>query len=63
MPTMTYTDAITELEAILAQLQEVPADIDQLNARVARAEELVAACRAQLKGVEEALGKLDRTAS
>ena len=58
---MTYAEATAELEAILAQLQEVPADVDQLAARVARADELVAACRAQLRGVEDALDKLDRT--
>ena len=58
---MTYQEAITELETLLAKLQEVPADIDQLHARVARAEVLVAACRAQLRGVEEALNKLDKT--
>lgn len=58
---MTYHEAITELETILAQLQEVPADIDQLHARVARAEVLVATCRAQLRGVEEALSRLDQT--
>ncbi len=58
---MTYADAIAELEAILAQLQEVPADIDQLHARVARAETLVVACREQLRGVEDALKKLDHS--
>ncbi len=58
---MTYAEAIAELEALLAQLQEVPADIDQLHARVARAEVLVGPCRAQLRGVEEALNKLDQT--
>ena len=58
---MTYAKAIAELETLLAQLQEVPADIDQLHARVARAEVLVATCRAQLRGVEDALAKLDQT--
>lgn len=58
---MTYTEAITELETLLQQLQEVPADIDQLQARVARAESLVTACRAQLRGIEEELEKLERS--
>jgi exodeoxyribonuclease VII small subunit len=58
---MTYTEAIAELETLLAQLQEVPADIDQLHARVARAEAIVASCRAQLRGVEEALAQLNQT--
>ena len=55
---MTYAEAVAELETILAQLQEVPADIDQLHARVARAEQLLAACRAKLRGVEDELDKL-----
>lgn len=58
---MTYAEAIAELEDLLAKLREVPADIDQLHARVARAEQLVAACRAQLRSVEDELEKLDRT--
>ncbi|WP_116127395.1 exodeoxyribonuclease VII small subunit [Lewinella sp. IMCC34183] len=59
---MTYTEAQAELEHILAQLQEVPADIDQLHARVARAEQLIAHCRARLRGVEEEITELRRTA-
>ncbi|NJC26432.1 exodeoxyribonuclease VII small subunit [Neolewinella antarctica] len=58
---MTYQEAVTELEQILAQLQEVPADIDQLHARIARAESLVAACRGKLRGVEEQLEELQKT--
>ncbi len=58
---MTYAEAIAELEALPAQLQEVSAYIDQLHARVARHEVMVGTCRAQLRGVEEALNKLDQT--
>ncbi|MEM9525264.1 MAG: exodeoxyribonuclease VII small subunit [Bacteroidota bacterium] len=58
---MTYADAIAELESLLVQLQEVPADIDQLYARIARAEALVAQCRAKLRGVETELDKLGQT--
>ena len=57
---MTYAEATAELEAILAQLQDAPTDVDQLHARVARAEELIAACRARLRGVEEGLAELRR---
>lgn len=59
--TMSYAEAVAELEAILAQLQEVPADIDQLHARVARAEQLITACRSKLRGVEDELAKLRAT--
>ncbi len=58
---MTYAEAVAELEAILAHLQEVPADIDQLHARVARAEQLIAACRGKLRGAEAALAELRQT--
>lgn len=58
---MTYAEAVAELEEILMQLQQRPEDIDGLHARVARAEQLIAACRAQLRGVEEDLGKLRLT--
>ena len=55
---MTYAEAVAELDTILNQLQQVPTDIDQLHARVARAEQLLAACRAKLRGVEEGLAEL-----
>ncbi|MCP9237219.1 exodeoxyribonuclease VII small subunit [Lewinella sp. JB7] len=58
---MSYAEAVAELETILAQLQEVPADIDQLHARVARAEQLIAACRGKLRGAEEQLDELRKT--
>lgn len=57
---MTYTEAVAELEQLLEQLQEVPTDVDQLYARVARARELVVACREKLRGVEEQLASLDK---
>ncbi len=52
---MTYEEAIQELETILAQLQETPADIDRLHERVARAEALITACRERLRGVESGI--------
>ncbi|THH41066.1 exodeoxyribonuclease VII small subunit [Neolewinella litorea] len=55
---MNYTEAQAELEKILEQLQEVPADIDQLHARVARAEQLIALCRAKLRGAAEEVARL-----
>ena len=57
---MTYAEAQAELEKLLEQLQEVPADIDQLHARVARAEQLIAHCRATLRNAEQEIEKLQR---
>ena len=58
---MTYAEAVTELEILLAKLQEVPADIDQLHTRIARAESLVSACREKLKGAEVKLADLQKS--
>ncbi|NJB85791.1 exodeoxyribonuclease VII small subunit [Lewinella marina] len=58
---MNYTEAQAELEKILSELQEVPADIDQLHLRVARAEQLIALCRAKLRGAEEEVNRLRQT--
>lgn len=58
---MTYAEAVAELEQLLELLREVPADIDQLHTRVMRAEQLIAACRGKLRGVEEELAKLQRS--
>jgi exodeoxyribonuclease VII small subunit len=55
---MSYAEAVAELEEILSQLQHTPTDIDQLHARVARAEQLISACRDKLRGVEDALTQL-----
>ena len=61
-PLMTYADAVAELESILLALQQAPDDIDGLHARVARAEQLLAACREKLHNVEADLSKLRQTA-
>jgi exodeoxyribonuclease VII small subunit len=43
-----YVDALAELEAILAELEDGDVDIDRLAARVRRAAELVELCRARV---------------
>ncbi|WP_157976186.1 exodeoxyribonuclease VII small subunit [Lewinella sp. IMCC34191] len=58
---MSYAEALAELETILQELQQTPTDIDRLHARVARAEQLIASCRATLRSVEDELGKLGQT--
>ena len=49
---MNYGEAMTEIEKILASLQEENADVDTLAERVKRASELIAACRAKLRKAE-----------
>ena len=58
MSPMSYAEAVAELEMILRELQDAPQDIDGLHARVARAEQLIASCRASLRSAEDELGKL-----
>ncbi len=52
---LTYTEAVAEIEQILARLREEHIDVDSLSAQVGRATELIAQCRAQLTSVEQAV--------
>lgn len=48
---MKYTEAIKELETIMETLRDPHVDIDELEAKVARAAELIEWCRLRLRGV------------
>ncbi len=50
---MNYSEAMAEIEKILASLQSENADVDTLAERVKRASELIAACRTKLRKAEE----------
>ena len=52
---LTYSEAIQEIEQILARLREERIDVDSLTSEVKRATELIAQCRAQLTDVEKAV--------
>jgi exodeoxyribonuclease VII small subunit len=54
---LTYSEAIQEIEQILARLRDEQIDVDALAAEVKRATELIAECRAQLTDVEQAVKK------
>lgn len=43
-----YAEALEELEAILAELEESDVDVDVLADRVARASELIRVCRERI---------------
>ena len=43
-----YADALTELDAILRELEASDVDVDRLADRVTRASELIALCRAKI---------------
>ncbi len=50
-PEMSYTDALEELDDILAQLESTAVDIDVLAERVARGAILIRYCRQRLRVV------------
>ena len=58
-----WADAIAELEAILARLDDDALDVDVLAAQVARASELIGLCRDRIARtkleVERIVGELD----
>ena len=60
---IAYTDAVAELEAIVAGLDDADVDVDVLATRVARAAELIALCRARIASarleVERIVADLD----
>ena len=52
---LSYTEAVAEIEQILARLRGEQIDVDMLSAEVKRATELIAQCKAQLTDVEKAV--------
>ena len=62
----SYTAAVTELEAILAELEDDTLDVDRLAERVARAADLIRLCRDRISGtrveVERIVADLERPA-
>ena len=49
---MTYAEAVAEIEQILSRLKSEQVDVDRLSAEVKRATELIAQCKARLVEVE-----------
>lgn len=52
---LTYTEAVSELEQILAHMQSDKCDIDKLSAYTRRATELLKECRSRLTATDEEL--------
>lgn len=52
---LTYTQAVTELEQILALMQSQNCDIDKLSDMTRRATELLTACRERLTATDREL--------
>lgn len=56
--TLTYSQALAELEQILAALRSEACDVDTLSDRTKRAAELLAYCRGKLTRTESELSKV-----
>ena len=52
---LSYSEAVAEIEQILARLKSEQTDVDKLSAEVKRATELIAQCKARLTEVESTL--------
>lgn len=52
---MTYVEAVAEIEQILGRMKQEQASIDTLAEDVKRATELIAFCREQLYNVESTI--------
>ena len=55
---MTYTQAVPELEQILAHMQSDKCDIDKLSAYTRRATELLTECRRRLTATDSELRQI-----
>ena len=55
---LTYTEAATELETILSEIESGDADLDVLDEKVERASTLIRFCRETLSGTELRVRKI-----
>ena len=56
---ISYEKAFSELQQILLSLQNEQTSIDELAAQSQKANQLIAYCRAKLKGIEETVSEND----
>ncbi len=57
--TFDYAKAVEELEAIAAKVEDPQTGIGDIDRCIKRSEELIAACRAYLRGAREKLDAMD----
>ena len=56
----TYMEAISEIEEILAQIENNELDVDELSEKVKRVSVLINICKNKLKNTEEEIEKILR---
>jgi exodeoxyribonuclease VII small subunit len=54
----TYMEAISEIEEILAQIENNELDVDELSEKVKRVSVLINICKNKLKNTEEEIEKI-----
>lgn len=57
--TFDYAKAVEELEAIAVKVEDPQTGIGDIDRYIKRSEELIAACRAYLRGAREKLDAMD----
>lgn len=55
---LTYSEAFTELESILEQIESNDLDVDNLASQVKRAAELIKLCKSRLRDTESEIEKI-----
>jgi exodeoxyribonuclease VII small subunit len=55
---ISYTEAISELEAIVTEIEQGEITIDTLSQKVKRASELIRICKNKLTSTEEDVSKI-----
>jgi len=56
--TLKYSEAISEIEEIVAQIESNDLDIDELTDKLKRVSELLKFCKAKLRSTEEEVQKI-----
>lgn len=56
--TVSYKEAITEIEEILRQLENNELDVDELSEKVKRVSQLVTLCKNKLHNTEQEIDKI-----
>ncbi len=59
METFDYNEAVAEIEAIAARVEDPNTGIEDMDKYIKRSEELIGKCRAYLRGAREKLSKTE----
>ncbi len=60
METFDYNEAVAEIEAIAARVEDPNTGIEDMDKYIKRSEELIGKCRAYLRGAREKLSKTEQ---